>query len=138
MERRTNTRTGHQCWASPDDEPRGVRKGEKGTQIVLWKQGQKTETDPETGEKVTRQVLLARPFWVFNAAQAERLPERYYPGKGAEPVDEIRDAQEVLDGYLANGGPQLRHVEGDRAYYTYATDVITLPERSQFKTPEGY
>jgi antirestriction protein ArdC len=29
-------------------------------------------------------------------------------------------------------------VAGDRAYYTYATDVITLPAREQFKTSEGY
>jgi putative DNA primase/helicase len=139
MERRTNPRTGHQYWVSPDGTPRGVRKGEKGTQIVLWKTGEKTETDPDTGEKTRRQVLLARPFYVFNAEQAEGLPDRYQgPACGGEPADEIKDAQEVLDGYLASGGPTLRHVEGDRAYYTYSTDVITLPAKSQFKTAEGY
>ena len=138
MERRTNARTGHQYWASPDGTPRGVRKGEKGTHVVLWKQGTKNEIDPQTGEKVQRKVLLARLYSVFNAEQAEGIPERYYPGKTGEPVDEIRDAQEVLDGYLATAGPQLRHMPGDRANFNWSTDVITLPERSQFKTPEGY
>jgi len=138
MERRTNQRTGRQYWASPDGEPRGVRKGEQGTQIVLWKTATKTEMDPGTGQERERQVLLARPFYVFNAEQAEGLPDRYYPAKTGEPVDEIRDAQEVLDNYLQHGGPELRHVGGDRAYYTYATDVIAMPLRSQFKTAEGY
>jgi antirestriction protein ArdC len=138
MERRTNPRTGHQYWVSPDGTPRGIRKGETGTRVVLWKQATKNEIDPDTGDKVKRPVLLARLFSVFNAEQADQLPARYYPGKTGEPVDEIRDAQEVLDGYLANSGPQLRNVEGDRAYFTWSTDVITLPTREQFKTPEGY
>src|SRR5258708_4449658 len=138
MARWTNARTGHQCWVSPDGTTRGVGKGEKGTHVVLWKQGTKNEIDPQPGEKVQRKVLLARLYSVFNAEQAEELPERYYPGKTGEPVDEIRDAQEVLDGYLATAGPQLRHMPGDRANFNWSTDVITLPERSQFKTPEAY
>jgi antirestriction protein ArdC len=60
-----------------------------GTQIVLWKTGHKKETDPETGEKVDRQVLLARMLTVFNAEQGEQLPDRFYPAKTGEPVDEI-------------------------------------------------
>src|SRR5258708_35508649 len=98
MERRTNARTGHQYWVSPDGTPRGVRKGEKGTHVVLWKQGTTNEIDPQTGEKVQRKVLLARLYSVFNPEQAEGLPETHYPGKTGAPVDEIRDAQAVLDG----------------------------------------
>jgi antirestriction protein ArdC len=141
MERRTNTRTGHEYWASPDDTPRGVRKGEKGTQVVLWKTGAKKEINPDTGEKQERQVLLARFFYVFNAEQADGLPDRYYPGRvpEAQPVDEIRAPQDVLDAYVGSpGGPQLRHVEGDRAYFSWHDDMITLPERRQFRTSEGY
>jgi len=44
----------------------------------------------------------------------------------------------VLDAYLAGGGPRLRHVAGARAYYTAASDVITLPPPAQFTTPAGY
>ena len=140
MVKRTNTRTGHEYWASPDGTPRGVRKGEKSTRVVLWKAGTKNEVDPDTGEKTKRPVLLAKMFSVFNAEQADQLPDRYYPDReGSEPVDEIRDAQQVLDGYVNQpGGPALRHVPGDRAYYRWGTDEITLPERSQFKTSEGY
>lgn len=141
MVKRTNTRTGHEYWASPDGSPRGVRKGEKGTHVVLWKQGTRNEIDPDTGEKIKRPVLLAKMFSVFNAEQAEQLPDRYYPDRAtaAEPVGEIREPQEVLDAYVASpGGPTLRHVEGDRANFSWLTDVITLPEKHQFRTSEGY
>ena len=137
MERRTNGRNGHQYWASPDATPRGVRKGENGTRIVLWKEATVKDTDPDTGERVDRPVLVARMYYVFNADQAEQLPDSYYPAQTGEPVDEIREPQEVLDGYVANDGPELRHVEGDRAYYQAGPDRITMPERSQFKSAEA-
>ena len=136
MERREGRRGG-QFWASPDGSPRGVRKGEHGSQIVLWKTVPKTETDPDTGEKTTRQILLARLFTVFNAGQAEGLPETFLAGTG-QPVDQIRQPQQVLDNYLRHGGPRFRHVTGDRAYYSAADDRITLPERRQFRTAAGY
>ena len=139
MERRTNPRTGHQYWVSPDGTPRGVRKGEHGTEIVLWKTAQRSETDPETGERVTKSYPLGRMYKVFNAEQAEQLPDRFYPQReGAGPADEIREPEEVLGEYIKAGGPRVRWLHQDRACYRAADDLITLPERSQFKTPEAY
>jgi antirestriction protein ArdC len=107
--------------------------------VVLWKTGTKNETDPETGDKIQRQALLARMFTVFNAEQADGLPERYQgPARGGQPVAEIRDAQQAVDGYLQHGGPQLRHVSGDRAYYSTGDDMVTVPTREQFKTAAAY
>lgn len=137
MERREG-HNGHQYWASPDGTPRGVRKGEKGTQVVLWKTAQRTETNPDTGEREAKSFPLARMFTVFNAEQAEQLPERFDPGKTGEPVAEVREPEAVLNGYLGHGGPRVRWLHQDRAYYRPADDMITMPERSQFKTPEGY
>jgi antirestriction protein ArdC len=138
MEQRTNSRGGS-FWVSPDGSPRGVRKGEKGTKIVFSKTVIKKETDPVTGERTERPVYLMHMWSVFNADQAEQLPAKYYPAReGGEPVAEIRDAQEVLDKYLANGGPTLRHVAGDRAHYQAGPDRITLPEREQFTSREAY
>jgi antirestriction protein ArdC len=130
-------RRGGQYWASPDGSPRGVRKGEHGSQIVLWKKVPTAETDPGTGEKTTRDILLARLFTVFNAEQADGLPETFLARTG-QPADQLREPQQVLDHYLRHGGPKLRHVAGDRAYYNPADDTITLPERAQFRTPAGY
>jgi len=136
MERREGRRGG-QFWASPDGSPRGVRKGEHGSQIVLWKTVPKTEADPDTGEKTTRQILLARLFTVFNAEQAHGLPETFLTRTG-QPVDEIREPQQVLDNYLRHGGPRFRHVAGNHACYSAVNDIITLPERGQFRSPEAY
>ncbi|HEV2375868.1 MAG TPA: hypothetical protein VGS19_27335 [Streptosporangiaceae bacterium] len=54
-------------WVSPDGTPRGLRQGEKGTRIVLWKEATVKDSDLDTGERVDRPVLLARMYYVFNA-----------------------------------------------------------------------
>lgn len=63
------------------------------------------ETDPQTGDPARRKFVVARAFRVFNAAQCEDLPERFYPQPGAAEV--MAEPQAMLDGYLAHGGPQL-------------------------------
>ena len=78
---------------------------------------------------------VLRYFRVFNAGQADRLPQKFHPEPGA--FAQITEPQAVLDGYLRHG-PQLRHVAGDRADYDWRTDSIRLPLPGQFATPEGY
>jgi antirestriction protein ArdC len=53
-------------------------------------------------------------------------------------LTEITEPQVALDAYLHHGGPQLRHVAGDRADYNWRTDTIRLPRPEQFRSPEGY
>jgi antirestriction protein ArdC len=112
-----------------------VRKGEQSTLVIFWKQAERAERDPETGEPATRRLPVLRYYRVFNAAQAGHLPERFYPAPGQDT--EIAESQAVLDRYLADG-PKLRHVSGDRAAYNPAVDTIQLPLRSQFRAPEHY
>src|SRR5258708_31837100 len=135
MEKRTNS-GGGSFWVAPDGSPRGVRRGEKGTKIVFSKTVIKTETDPVTGVRAGRPVYLMHMWSVFNADQAEQLPARYYPAReGGEPVAGIRDAQEVLDKYLANGGPNPhprplpRAPDQTRASpdHTPPTDIVLYP-----------
>ncbi len=103
-------RRGGRYWASPDGGPRGVRKGEHGCQILLWKTVPAAETDPGTGETVTREILLAKLFTVFNAEQADGLPGTFQARPG-QPAD---------------------------AYYSALHDLITLPGQNQFGTVEAY
>jgi antirestriction protein ArdC len=112
-----------------------VRRGERSTLVIFWKQAEHAEADPRTGEPATRQLPVLRYYRVFNAAQAGRLPDRFHPAPGQEP--EIAAPQEVLDRYLAEG-PQLVHVPGDRADYHPASDTIQLPLRAQFRSAENY
>jgi antirestriction protein ArdC len=112
-----------------------VRKGERSTFVVFYKQVDVADRDQQTGEITARRVPLLRYYRVFNAAQASNLPERFYPAPGEHR--EISQPQALLDGYLARG-PELRHVAGDRADYHPATDTIRLPLRAQFRSAEGY
>jgi antirestriction protein ArdC len=111
-----------------------VRKGERSTLVVFYKQVSVNGQDPQT-EDTDRQVPVLRYYRVFNAAQADRLPERFHPAPGDHR--EITQPQAVLDRYMARG-PELRHAAGDRADYHPATDTIRLPLPSQFRSPEGY
>jgi antirestriction protein ArdC len=112
-----------------------VRKGERSTLVIFWKQAEHTEPDPHTGEPATRRLPVLRYYRVFNAAQAGQLPERFCPAPGQNT--EIAVPQAVLDRYLADG-PKLLHVPGDRAAYNPAADTIQLPLRTQFRAPEHY
>jgi len=112
-----------------------VRKGERSTLVVFWKQAQVDHRDPRTGELTVTSLPVLRYYRVFNAAQADDLPDRFYPAPGDH--SEIRKPQAGLDGYLARG-PKLVHVAGDRADYHPATDIIRLPLRAQFRSADGY
>ena len=123
-----------------------VRRGERSTVAVFWKRhelpaGSGTadaagELPPDGGEPEARTVPVLRYFRVFNAAQADGLPDRFGELPGGPGV--LAGPQEVLDAYLAGGGPELRHVPGDDSFYSPAADAITVPPRAQFTTAEGY
>jgi len=113
-----------------------VRKGEKSCKITYWKtHDERTETNV-AGEKITVRTELERPrsfhALVFNAAQIDGLPP-LEPRKMEE-----WEAHQRAEKILAGSGASIRHVSGNRAYYSPGTDSITLPERSQFSDANGY
>lgn len=132
---------GFMTWASPDGTPRGVRAGEKSTLVLFVKKTRVRDRDSDD-PKATKLIYMTRTSSVFNACQADSLPERLY---GLEPateddakIFELAEPEAVVDAYLANGGPTLRHVRQNRAFYSWADDTITLPERDQFDSVERY
>jgi antirestriction protein ArdC len=112
-----------------------VRRGERSTLVVFWKKAETEHRDPQTSEVTVRAVPVLRYYRVFNAAQADGLPDRFYPAPGEHQP--IAEPQAVLDGYLARG-PRLMHMAGDRADYHPATDTIRLPLLAQFRTSGAY
>ena len=122
-----------------------VRKGETGTRILSFQdhkriavtdaQGQ-PRRDAE-GKRVYRYEKLKTPFvrqyTVFNAEQADGLPERANPTP--EPLWKVhQEAERVME----DVGVPVRHVQGDRAYYHMKRDEIVLPERGQFPSANHY
>lgn len=107
----------------------GVRKGEKGTSIILWKTVQKKRAS-EGDEAADDTYRLLRMYSVFNAEQVDGLPE-YVTEYEHEPIER---AQMVVDGYV---GPAVLY-GGDRAYYSPPKDLVRCPELGQFHTAEGF
>jgi antirestriction protein ArdC len=106
-----------------------VRRGERATQVVLWKQT-RPDTDDATGdEQQGRPSLFARAYAVFAAEQvdgADQIVARHH--------DTGRDTPERIDAAEAFFAAVGAHVieGGNRACYQPATDEIHVPALAQF------
>lgn len=117
-----------------------VKAGEKGTQITFWKRIVVTEPD-ETGKPVKKVIPMLKHFFVWNLEQVEgvRLPKRVVAAQSDEPQFEhtpVEEAEAIVARYIESG-PTLRF-GGDRAVYNHVSDVITVPERSDYKSGDEY
>ncbi len=122
-----------------------VRKGERGTRILSFQDKKRIAVTDERGKpkrnaegkRIYRYEKLKAPFvrqyTVFNAEQADGLPERANPTP--EPLWKAHQAAEKV---MEDGGVPVRHVAGDRAYYHMKRDEIVLPERGQFPSANHY
>ncbi len=106
-----------------------VRKGEKGTPIVFYKNLHVESSDVDASEDAEggRTIPFARASWVFNAAQvdghvaqAPALPERPLFERIAS-VDRVIEAT----------GAQIEY-GGSRACYNRLTDRISIPDERAF------
>ena len=121
-----------------------VRKGEKGTPILFYKfadarareAGPHDEPGQADGEaREHRRPPMVRCFTVFNVEQADGLTlDRR---EDAEPPPEWQ-AHQSAELVIRESGVPVSHVRGDRAFYHLSTDRVTLPERDQFATANGY
>jgi antirestriction protein ArdC len=109
-----------------------VKKGEKSSMVVFWKQYE--TTDKETGQPTT--VPVMRYYNVFNAEQLEgiEIPDAVK----FEPIDfvPIDEAEKIAAGYA--GGPAVAHDGGQQAFYRPTTDTVHMPETTRFASVEEY
>ena len=112
-----------------------VRKGEKGVRVTFAKTWTKKEVDPETGIEEEKEVPVMKGYTVFNVAQIDGLPQRYYERKSEEMSAAARI--EGAEAWLQATGVELRH-GGDKAYYSPAGDYVQLPSFAAFREPLGY
>lgn len=111
-----------------------VRKGEKGSLVIFWKQH--ATTDKSTGEPIT--VPVMRYYKVFNREQCEGIedPDRDEETDNPEAVFEpIAEAMAIVDGY--RDPPRIEH-GGNQAYYAPKEDLVRLPEPTRFEARESY
>ncbi|MGE3836088.1 MAG: ArdC family protein [Acidimicrobiia bacterium] len=118
-----------------------VRRGERGTHVILWKPTNQTDTPSdndatdEAGQP--RRQLLARAYCVFAAEQAD----------GAEPILERRANEfaqrdtperiDAADAFFAAVGARMV-TGGNRSCYEPGTDTIRLPDLAQFDHAAAY
>jgi len=84
-----------------------------------------------------KKVPVLRYFNVFNVAQTEDLPERFY--KLPEPIAETMtqaDRDKEADKIIKNTGANIQHLKQNKACYVPSLDYIKLPEVEQFFSPE--
>lgn len=106
-----------------------VRKGEKGSVVVFYKQESVDVSDTASGEKKNKSVLYARSSRVFNIEQVDgwQAPRPAAP----DPVKVSAEAERFVMATSA----EIR-IGGDRAYYRPCTDHIQMPNREQFTGTE--
>ena len=124
-----------------------VRKGEKATHVLFYKfddertpaaeQPDRPTTTPEgkAAREDTRPPMV-RCYAVFNVEQADGLKlERKGDDRENEPEWK---AHQTAERVIQESGIHVAHVRGDRAFYNLQTDKVTLPEREQFASANGY
>lgn len=123
-----------------------IMRGERGTLIQFVKTHQQRPLRDESGRPVfdelgnpvSQRIALDRAIvsnaWVFNAEQVSGLPSLEPVQQKAANWDPISRAEALIGA----SGADIRHKYIDSAYYDIRYDAITLPERSQFRSSEGY
>lgn len=115
-----------------------VRKGEKSSMIVFWKQvASRSDDDDSEPERKHGHHMMARGYFVFNAGQVDGYDGKL-PVKVALPA-ELPEGQRIAaaDAFFGRVGAIVRH-GGNRAFYSPAGDFIAMPEFRQFLDAHGY
>ncbi len=118
-----------------------VRKGERATQVILWKRFSKDAVNPDTGEREEKAFMVLRSYSVFNVEQADNLPEKFYPAKdagSAEIVQEHAEASAIAKEYFGREGAPSLSYGGSKAYYRPSTDHVQIPNAIDFDSDEDF
>lgn len=84
-----------------------------------------------------RKIPFLKQYYVFNVAQTENLPAKFYEIPEAKELKEFEKnlaAEELINSTGAN----VIYQPQDRAFYRRSDDVIILPIRAQFKGAEPF
>lgn len=114
-----------------------VRKGEKAVMCAYFEMVKRkgSEADKADGEEGGNGFFpMCKPFWLFNVAQIDGLPESFStPVEAGKEFNPIADAEKLIEA----SGAVIRH-GFDGAFYTRSADQICMPARERFTSPENY
>jgi antirestriction protein ArdC len=114
-----------------------VRKGEKSAMIVFWK-SIAVSSKGDDGEDNDETRLIAKAYFVFNAAQVDGFDESKIT-KAPQSVEDLSEDQRIAsaESFFAGTGSVVRH-GGNKAFYTSGGDYVQMPEFGQFTDPQAY
>jgi antirestriction protein ArdC len=119
-----------------------VRKDEHGTLIIFWTSVTKKDKLDKNGKP--ERFFMLRYYKVFNAEQADGLPEWFYAPQATDEVaidpSEAQAAAEALvQTYLAaNPSLTFTHDNPAKAYYNPLTDLVNVPSISEHYVADEY
>ena len=109
-----------------------VRQGEKSTLVSFWKFNEYARENRDTGELENKTSVLLRYYRVFNIEQCEGLKALH--GDDYKSVNPLIGCESI-----ANQMPNPpRFVQHSQAFYRPSADVVGMPSRNCFESPEAY
>lgn len=121
-----------------------VRKGEKGMPVIFWKLMMKNESGKlvdfsNKDEDRDKIIPILKYYHVFNAEQCDDLPESLTKFETPTQLNEhekLEAAENIVKRF--EGGPEIRFIEGNRAFYMPIVDRVQVPVIGQYKTAGEY
>lgn len=114
-----------------------IRKGERASFVVFWKNQSIKETDKQTGEEIEKVIPILKYFNVFHESQLEGYEPTPVDTKAVDPATDIT-ADAIIADYINRSGVTLEHRKGDEAFYSPSADCVVLPLREQFPDMAEY
>ena len=109
-----------------------MRLGEKSTLVSFWKFNEYAKENSKSGELENKTSVLLRYYRVFNIEQCEGLKALH--GDDRKPVNPIAECESI-----ANRMPNAPRIEQhSHAFYRPSADLVGMPSRNCFESPEGY
>lgn len=114
-----------------------VRKGEKGTRIILWQFNKKENALGELKESA-----FMKTYTIFNVAQIDGLSDKLKAliEKNRDiPLEfsPINACENLVNGYSPGRGPTIVHKQ-QQAYYMPVADLVNMPVKESFSSAEKY
>lgn len=109
-----------------------VRKGERSTTVVLWKQIASSESaDDDNSDDGGHRRMFARAFSVFNVAQVD--------GYEQPPTDVLPESERLAlaEAFIGNLGIKTVF-GGTEAYYLPSSDTVFMPDFASFRDAASF
>lgn len=114
-----------------------IRKGEKSSQVVFWKWLEVEATDKD-GEPTKKKIPFLNYYNVWHIDQTEGIQNKWETKERPQTADSNHNADRIISDYLKKSGVKFRNIKGNKAYYTPATDTVTVPLMDQFANTSEY